>query len=72
MKTKITFLVLSVLALVFMSSCTKRCRCTKFNLENVYYSKEEVKATGKSCSDMRFLDGLHTPYYTYCEWTYTE
>lgn len=55
-----------------MSSCTKRCRCTKFNLETVYYSKEEVKATGKSCSDMRFLDGLHTPYYTYCEWTYTE
>lgn len=56
--------------IVAFSSCTKRCRCVKFNLEEVYYTQAELDAAGKTCSQMKYLDGLHTTYYSYCGWDY--
>lgn len=71
MKRK-AILIVSLLILVSLTGCTKRCRCIKFNLEVDYYSKAEVTAQGKSCENMRYYDELHTPRYSYCEWTYTD
>lgn len=70
MKRFSSVVLITFLMLVLCTSCTKRCRCVKFNLEEVYYTKEEVAAQGKTCSQMQYLDGLHTTYYSYCDWEY--
>lgn len=70
MNRKSFVLTICLLLLCLCSSCNKRCRCVKFNLEEVYYTQEEVAAQGKTCAQMQYLDGLHTAYYSYCDWDY--
>lgn len=72
MKKIVRLLPLALVAVILFTGCNKRCRCTKYNFETDYYTKEELKALGKSCTEMRLLDGLHTAHYALCEWVYGE
>lgn len=72
MKQAVRLLLLALVAVVLFTGCNKRCRCTKYNFESVYYTKEEVKALGKTCPEMRLQEGLHTAHYAICEWVYGE
>ncbi|MBQ0160947.1 MAG: hypothetical protein MJZ99_06790 [Bacteroidales bacterium] len=70
MKNKIVLLTLFLLCAASFTGCTKRCRCIQYNSNVVYYSKEEVAARHKTCQEMQYIEGMHTQYYSYCEWVY--
>lgn len=68
--TKKIALIALLLTLTLMTGCTKRCRCIKNSGEVTYFSKEEIEAADKTCTDMRYMPGLNVLRYSYCEWTY--
>lgn len=72
MKKKILLISVLLLAVLTLTSCTKRCRCMKNDTTLEYFTPEEVSAQGKTCAEMRYMDGLTTLRYSYCEWVYNE
>ncbi|MBR6990838.1 MAG: hypothetical protein IKH97_01295 [Bacteroidales bacterium] len=67
---KRTFIILPLLLTILAQSCNKRCQCIAYNGGTVEYSTEELDALGKTCSEMRYYDGLTTQRYTVCDWKY--
>lgn len=65
-----TAVVLLAIVCLGTVSCKKRCRCVKNNMTVDYYSTTELDQHGKSCSEMVYIDGLATKYYSLCEWEY--
>lgn len=72
MRKKLLSIFILLPAILVMGSCTKRCRCTKYNTGVDYYSQEDLSAQGKTCSEMRYMSGLATQRYSVCEWVYNE
>jgi len=72
MKKKLLLVCVIALAAVVMSGCTKRCRCVKYDTSSEYYTQEELSALGKTCTEMRYMEGLSTQRYSICEWVYGE
>ena len=72
MKKKSLQLLLAVLVILSVSGCTKRCRCIKYNTNVDYYTPEEVSSQNKTCSEMRYMNGLSVQRYSLCEWVYGE
>lgn len=70
MRRKLIVIAILALGAFSFASCTKRCRCVQYNGSIVYFSKEDVEAKNKHCYEMQYLDGMHTQYYSYCEWTH--
>lgn len=72
MKKKLILLSVITMASLATTGCTKRCRCISYNTSVDYFTPEEVSALGKTCSEMRYLDGLSVQRYSVCEWVYGE
>lgn len=67
-RTKFFSLFLLILLVGTFSGCHKTCHCVKYDGTIDNFPAEEVKAQGKTCSEMRIIDGLATTYYTFCDW----
>ena len=66
MKRKALLAAVALLAIGF-TGCNKRCQCYDRNGAMVYYTQDEVKAAGRSCSEMTSQAGKDYYYYL-CEW----
>ncbi len=67
-------ILLATLVMVFLAttSCTKRCRCIRYDTGLEYFTQEELSAQGKTCAEMRYMSGLATQRFSVCEWVYNE
>ena len=66
MKKYFAFFLLAAI-LLMMASCTKKCRCYRYDGNVDEFTQEELNERDKSCTDMEEIDfGL---VYSLCEKT---
>jgi hypothetical protein len=62
-------LPLTLIMLIALSSCQRRCHCTGYDGSHTYYSEEQLKALDKNCVQMEYdMNGL---LYSICEYDFT-
>lgn len=62
-------LPLTLIMLIALSSCQRRCHCTGYDGSHTYYSEEQLESLDKNCVQMEYyMNGL---LYSICEYDFT-